>query len=120
MPNTQVYFRGENGDSLSIDINRDKKLVTFDRRKSGKVDFSDKFSSGVQQMPIPNIPDGPIEIVFILDHSSIELFINGGQYVMTNQIFPNEFYRAIFIVNTSEEKFEIDDFAEHKVERVWD
>jgi fructan beta-fructosidase len=120
VPNTQVYFRGENGDSLSIDINRDKKLVTFDRRKSGKVDFSDKFSSGVQQMPIPNIPDGPIEIVFILDHSSIELFINGGQYVMTNQIFPNEFYRSISIVNTSEEKFEIDDFAEHKVERVWD
>ena len=26
----------------------------------------------------------------VLDASSIEIFINGGQYVMTNQIFPNE------------------------------
>ena len=26
----------------------------------------------------------------VLDASSIEIFINGGQYVMTNQLFPNE------------------------------
>ncbi|MDP5062727.1 MAG: glycoside hydrolase family 32 protein [Maribacter sp.] len=120
VPNAQMYFRNKNGDSLSIDIDRDKKLVTLDRRKSGNVDFSDKFSPGVQQMKIPNLPDGPIEIVLLLDHSSIELFINGGQYVMTNQIFPNEFFRAITIVNNSEEELVIEDFTEHKVERVWD
>ncbi|MDO6473115.1 glycoside hydrolase family 32 protein [Maribacter sp. 1_MG-2023] len=120
VPNTQMYFRNKNGDSLSIDIDRDKKVVTLDRRKSGNVDFSDKFSPGVQQMKIPSLPDGLIEIVFLLDHSSLELFINGGQYVMTNQIFPNEFFRAITIVNNSEEELVIEDFTEHKVERVWD
>ena len=120
VPNAQIYFRNKNGDSLSIDIDRDKKLVTLDRRKSGNVDFSDKFSPGVQQMKIPNLPDGPIEIVLLLDHSSLELFINGGQYVMTNQIFPNEFFRAITIINNSEEELVIEDFTEHKVERVWD
>jgi fructan beta-fructosidase len=56
----------------------------------------------------------------LLDHSSLELFINGGQYVMTNQIFPNEFFRALTIVNTSEVDLKIEDFTEHKVERVWD
>ena len=120
VPNAQIYFRNKNGDSLSIDIDRDKKLVTLDRRKSGNVDFSDKFSPGVQQMKIPNLPDDPIEIVLLLDHSSLELFINGGQYVMTNQIFPTEFFRAITIVNNSEEELVIEDFTEHKVERVWD
>ncbi|MEP2238659.1 MAG: GH32 C-terminal domain-containing protein, partial [Maribacter sp.] len=120
VPNAQMYFRNKNGDSLSIDIDRDKKIVTLDRRKSGKVDFSEKFAPGVQQMKIPNIPEGPIEIVMLLDHSSLELFINGGQYVMTNQIFPNEFFRALTIVNNSEEKLKIEDFTEHKVERVWD
>ncbi|WP_299800611.1 glycoside hydrolase family 32 protein [uncultured Maribacter sp.] len=120
VPNAQIYFRNKDGDSLSIDIDRDKKLVTLDRRQSGNVDFSDKFSPGVQQMKIPNLLDGPIEIVLLLDHSSLELFINGGQYVMTNQIFPNEFFRAITIVNNSEEELIIEDFTEHKVERVWD
>ncbi|TDT43816.1 fructan beta-fructosidase [Maribacter spongiicola] len=120
IPNAQIYFRNKNGDSLSIDIDRTKKLVTLDRRKSGNVDFSDKFSPGVQQMKIPSLPDGPIEIVFLLDHSSLEIFINDGQYVMTNQIFPNEFFRAITIVNNSEEELVIEDFTEHKVERVWD
>ncbi|WP_405412693.1 glycoside hydrolase family 32 protein [Maribacter sp. Asnod1-A12] len=119
-PNVQVYFKNKNGDSLSIDLNRNKKLVTFDRRKSGKVDFNEKFSKGVQQMNISDLTDDPIEIVMLLDHSSIELFINGGQYVMTNQIFPTEFFRSISIVNTSEVELKIDDFTEHKVERVWD
>tara|TARA_R110002051_G_scaffold4043_7_gene21459 strand:- start:2265 stop:3848 length:1584 start_codon:yes stop_codon:yes gene_type:complete len=120
VPNVQMYFRNKIGDSISVDIDRDKKIVTLDRRKSGKVDFSEKFSPGVQQMKIPNIPEGPIEIVMLLDHSSLELFINGGQYVMTNQIFPNEFFRALTIVNTSEVDLKIEDFTEHKVERVWD
>lgn len=120
VPNAQIYFRNKDGDSLSIDIDRDKKLVTLDRRQSGNVDFSDKFSPGVQQMKIPNLLNDPIEIVLLLDHSSLELFINGGQYVMTNQIFPNEFFRAITIVNNSEEELIIEDFTEHKVERVWD
>jgi len=56
----------------------------------------------------------------LLDHSSLELFINEGQYVMTNQIFPNEFFRALTIVNNSENELKIEDFTEHKVERVWD
>ncbi|SIQ87431.1 glycoside hydrolase family 32 protein [Maribacter ulvicola] len=120
VPNTQMYFRNKNGDSLSVAIERDKKRVIFDRRKSGKVDFNENFSPGIQQMKIPNIPEGPIEVVMLLDHSSLELFINGGQYVMTNQIFPSEFFRALTIVNNSKEKLKIEDFTEHKVERVWD
>ena len=118
-PNVHLYFSNDNGDSLSMAINRDKKLVTFDRRHSGKIDFSDKFAPGVQQMEIPNIPSEPIEIVMLLDHSSIELFINGGQYVMTNQVFPHEFYRNLTIVNTSTKELKIDDFSEEKIERIW-
>ena len=118
-PNVHLYFSNDYGDSLSMAINRDKKLVTFDRMHSGKIDFSDKFAPGVQQMEIPNIPSEPIEIVMLLDHSSIELFINGGQYVMTNQVFPHEFYRNLTIVNTSTKELKIDDFSEEKIERIW-
>jgi len=71
-------------------------------------------------MKIKNIPQGPIEIALLLDHSSLELFINEGQYVMTNQIFPNDFFRALTIVNNSESELIIEDFTEHKVERMWD
>jgi len=119
-PNVQLNLHNEYGDSLRVAINRDKKLVSFDRKQSGKIDFSEKFAVGVQQMEISNIPSEPIEIVLLLDHSSLELFINGGQYVMTNQVFPNEFYRALTIVNTSKQELKIDDFSEQKIERIWD
>ena len=119
-PNVELYFSNEIGDSLNIQIDRDKKVMQFDRMKSGKTDFSEKFAPSIQQIEIPNLPDDPIEIRMLLDHSSIEVFINGGQYVMTDQIFPNDYYTALTIVNTSNEDLKIDDFTEHKVERIWD
>ncbi|WP_405384355.1 glycoside hydrolase family 32 protein [Maribacter sp. LLG6340-A2] len=119
-PNVQMYFSNEAGDTLAIDINGKKKIVELNRGKSGLIDFSDKFTSGTQQMPIPNLPETPVEVLMLLDHSSIELFLNKGQYVMTNQIFPNDYYTALTIVNNTGEVLVIKDFKEHKVARIWD
>lgn len=119
-PNVHMYFSNDSGDSLSIQIDGDKKMVNFDRRKSGKIDFSEDFAPSVQQMKIPNLPDEPVEILILLDHSSIEMFMNGGQYVITNQLFPTNFYTAMTIINTSDENLKIDDLTEHKIERIWD
>jgi fructan beta-fructosidase len=50
----------------------------------------------------------------------MELFINGGQYVMTNQLFSNEFYSVLTLENNSSDKLKINDFSERKVARIWD
>lgn len=118
-PNVKLYFSNEVGDSVAILIDSEHKIVTFDRAKSGKTGFSENFAAGVQHMNMSNLPSGQIEIKMLLDHSSIELFINKGQYVMTNQIFPNEFYSELTVINTAAEPMTIDDFKEQKVERIW-
>jgi fructan beta-fructosidase len=118
-PAMKLYFNNEVGDSLAIVIDKENKMVTFDRDKSGKVDFSEKFAEGLQKMEMSNLPEEPVEVKILLDHSSMELFINAGQYVMTNQIFPNIFYSELTIENTSTEVLVIGNFKERKIERIW-
>ncbi len=108
------------GDSLLFGMEARTNTFIFDRRKSGKTDFKDDFAKGVQKMPLSNLPEGEIEVRIPLDHSSIEIFINKGQYVMTNQIFPNEPYETLEIFNPTNQPLEITDFKERKVERIWD
>jgi fructan beta-fructosidase len=114
-----LSFKNDAKDSLSIAMEGKNKLVTFDRRNSGPTDFAANFASGIQAMPIGNLPEGEVEIRIILDVSSIELFINEGQYVMTNQIFPKEAYTSFEILNTSDVELETNGFTESAVERIW-
>lgn len=117
-PNAKFIYSNVQGDSLAIHIDRASKKVTFDRGSSGNTGFSKKFVNGLQHMPIPHLPDAPIEIRMLLDHSSLELFINKGQYVMTNQMFTTAAFTELTI-ETSGEPLKIDDFVERKVERIW-
>jgi fructan beta-fructosidase len=119
-PKMKLYFSNEAGDNLAIVIDRENKMVTFDRDKSGKVDFSEKFTGGLQNMVMSNLPEEAVEVRIFIDHSSMELFINGGQYVMTNQLFSNEFYSVLTLENNSSDKLKINDFSERKVARIWD
>lgn len=115
-----LSLKNESADSLTIAMDGKNNMINFDRRTSGLTDFKDNFASGVQEMPMPNLPDGPIEIRILLDASSIELFVNQGQYVMTNQIFPREVYTKLEFLNGSDEALELNDFRERGVERVWE
>lgn len=119
-PNTQLIFSNMEGDSLEIQLDNRNKMLWLDRSKSGKVDFKKEFVNGKQQMPIPNLPDGDFEVRMLLDHSSLELFLNKGQYVMTNQIFPNADYTILTMENLSDTEIKIDSISESKVMRVWD
>ena len=119
-PNTQLIFSNMEGDSLEIQLDNRNKMLWLDRSKSGKVDFKKEFVNGKQRMPIPNLPDGDFEVRMLLDQSSLELFLNKGQYVMTNQIFPNADYTVLTMENLSDTEIKIDSISESKVMRVWD
>jgi fructan beta-fructosidase len=119
-PEMKLYFSNEAGDNLDIVIDRKNKMLTFNRGKSGKVDFSEKFAGGLQKMDMSNLPEESVEVKILLDHSSMELFINGGQFVMTNQIFPNEFYTVLTLENNSNDELIINDFSEREMKRIWD
>jgi len=59
----------------------------FDRSKSGEVNFSEKFST-FHETNI-NLENNRIKMRMFVDESSIEVFVNNGQAVFTNLIFPD-------------------------------
>lgn len=116
----EMYFSNDKGDTLLLSMNQEKAEFVLDRSQSGKVDFHEKFAPGVQRMPIGNLPENPFEIRILMDWSSIEVFINQGQYVLTAQIFPNEFYKELDISNQNTSDLILLDFEVNAVERIWE
>ncbi|WP_394743147.1 glycoside hydrolase family 32 protein [Natronococcus roseus] len=52
-------------------------------------DFFDEGQEDATSMPLEPREDGTIELRILVDRSSVEIFANDGQRVMTNQIFPD-------------------------------
>lgn len=116
----EIYFSNDSGDTLLLSMDTEREEFILDRRRSGKVDFHEKFAPRVQRMPVGNLPKDPFEIRILMDWSSIEVFINQGQYVMTSQIFPNEFYKELDITNLNSSDLIFLDFKVNVVEPIWD
>ncbi len=84
--------KGEKVDMI-YDVNA--RTLSFDRRESGIVDFSQDFPSVTVS---PTFGDGKkISLRIFIDRSSIEVFGNNGRFVMTNLVFPNEPYSALSV-----------------------
>ncbi|MGI9548030.1 MAG: glycoside hydrolase family 32 protein [Flavobacteriaceae bacterium] len=114
-----LHLKNASGDLLVFSMNSNKKEFSIDRSGSGKVDFSEKFTQRIQRMPIDNLPEEVFEIRILIDWSSIEVFINQGQYVMTAQIFPNDFYTNLEIINHHPSDLILLDFEVSSAESIW-
>ena len=66
-------------------------------------------------MPLDNLPEGEVEFRIFLDASSVEVFINKGQYVMTAQIFPTNSYSDMEIGNTGTAPLKLQDLKINEV-----
>lgn len=64
------------------------EVLFVDRRASGAVDFHPEFAA-VFEAPLPLGEDGRIELRIILDRSSVEVFGNQGDAVITSLLFPD-------------------------------
>ena len=116
--NFQISYKNQSDEQLIVTMNGEKKEFSVDRSKSGKIDFQDDFGS-TMQMPLENLPEGEIEVRILMDWSSVEVFINRGQYVMTAQLFPNEAYNTLEIDNTAKATLKLNNFGINKVEGTW-
>ncbi|TMM59466.1 glycoside hydrolase family 32 protein [Maribacter algarum] len=114
----RLTFGNSNGDKLGLGIDSEIHEFGIDRSKSGRVDFQEDFAS-IPQMPVNDLPDSEYEVRIILDLSSIEVFLNKGQYVMTAQIFPTENYTDLTIENPGGSEINLKDFEINKVKRIW-
>ncbi len=75
------------GESLKFNFDLSTKFFSIDRRKSGRIDFSDKFKFG---MNAPLVKKDIYQVRLLVDKASAEIFINKGEIAMTSLFFPTE------------------------------
>jgi fructan beta-fructosidase len=113
----KIIFSNEVNDSLVLNYDVAQKSFSIDRRHSGIVNFQENFGKEIHKTATPNIISKTIDYQIILDWSSVEIFLNGGIYSFTEQIFPNKPYTKMSI--KSDEKQEIKNLSVHSIKRIW-
>jgi levanase/levanbiose-producing levanase len=61
--------------------------LILDRRQSGNTGFHGKFASA-ESAPI-DLENGVLKLLIVVDHCSVEVFVQGGKVVLTDLIFPD-------------------------------
>jgi fructan beta-fructosidase len=74
------------GEETIIGYDVTTKEVYFDRTRSGKVSFHKDFPS-IERVPV-ELKNEKLKLHVFVDHSIIEVYINDGEQVITDQIFP--------------------------------
>ena len=75
------------GQETLVGYDAAKGEVYIDRTKSGDVSFDGDFP-GVQRAPLAAV-NGTVTLHILVDWSSVEVFAQDGQIVLTDQIFPD-------------------------------
>ena len=83
-----------NGDFLAFGYDHKEKQFFIDRSNSGVVDFSENFALKPSVAPRFRKEDN-LKINFILDKTSVELFYDEGETVMTEIFFPSEPFQTL-------------------------
>lgn len=82
----QIALHTGPGESTIIEVNAGTGKITVDRSRSGAVGFHPRFG-GRSAAPL-QIEDGKVNVRFLLDTSSLEVFAQDGVSVLSNLIFP--------------------------------
>jgi len=107
--NLELTFSNSVNEKVVIKI--DDQNISFDRTQAGISDFEAGFP-GVHHAK--NLVNQVTHIQIYLDKSSMELFINDGELVMTELVFPSEPYSQL------ETKGDIGKVQVFKVESIWE
>ncbi len=93
--NTYTFvLENQDGDALLFGYDHNQKQFFIDRRKSGVVNFSEDFSCKLSLAPRFGMED-ELSLEFILDKTSIELFYDNGETVMTEIFFPHKPFETL-------------------------
>lgn len=80
------------GESVRYVFDLEQNSLMVDRQKSGLTDFNPNFAS-VAFAPITR--KNSYQVKLLVDRASSEIFINGGEAVLTNIHFPASWYNAL-------------------------
>ncbi len=106
---------GNDSEKVSLHINPVEKRLEFDRSRSGIVNFEESFGNKIQTQPYLPVTSLS-EVRIIIDQSSMEIFIDKGKYVFTNQIFPTKPYSQLTLQGDAKELTQVKLF---KINSIW-
>ena len=102
---TDIYTFSLNntiGDTLKFGINNSENYLFIDRKKSGIVNFSNDFANKISKTKTYKSFNAA-EFKIILDKTSIEIFFNNGDKVLTEIFFPNQLYQNFSIESSGDD-----------------
>lgn len=128
---TEVTFdlKNSRGKMFGIELSNDEGekyylvikdgVMLSDRQSSGSIDFSDRFASKLSTGPIPGFEKlEKLKVQMIIDHSSVEIFINDGLAVMTELVFPTSPYNEALVFAKDEEVW-FEDAKAYQLKSIW-
>ncbi len=102
VPETGAEFvmeiSNEQGQKVQVGFNSVQNKFYVDRRNSGKTGFSEDFS-GIHSAPRIS-RNQEVNLKIYLDGSSLEVFSDNGEVVMTELVFPDSQYSQIKLVSS--------------------
>jgi len=87
------------GDYLNFTFDLEQKVLKIDRRNCGLKDFNQKF---VSEPISPLVKKDSYKVRLLIDKASSELFINDGETVLTNIIFPSQWYENLTLFSPNQ------------------
>ena len=99
---------------VKFDFNTRNHILSIDRSKSGIVSFASNFAS--QDIEAPLVPKQSYQIRLLVDKASVEMFVDNGEVVSTNTIFPTEAYNKLIF--ESESQIVIKDITIYKLRNI--
>lgn len=101
------------GDELTFGYDIVKNNYFVDRSKTGDTSFSDKFSNTISTAQRTSL-NSNLSGTIILDKTSIELFFDSGETVMTHVFFTDAPFEKLSIASTNQE-FSLDQIEINKL-----
>jgi len=91
---------GNAKESLVINLDKTSGYASIDRSLSGRVDFNNQFA---QKIFCPFVPKTSLitDVQILVDKTSVELFLDQGDKVMTALFFPNYQYNTFKILGNN-------------------
>lgn len=114
-----VTFSNDEGEKFSFIYEAASNTVMTDRTKSGETDFNNDFGNKLHYMILNDKTSETIKWEVFLDQSSCELFLNEGENVMTEQLFPSTPYQTIEIKNLSRDTIQVQGLKIQPINSIW-
>jgi Beta-fructosidases (levanase/invertase) len=99
-----------------VGVSRGSSEVFVDRTQSGEVAFHKNFA-GRHAAPLQDTRR--VKLHVFLDHSSVEVFVNGGETVLSDRIFPSEGGTGVQVYSDGGDA-KVKSFQVWELKSVWD